>query len=1352
MPKTPIHAGIYVREKVIPIGMSVTRAAQRLGVSRSALSNFLNGNSSLSPEMAVRLEKTFGADQEQLLGIQSAHDQHKRYAAEKEVEVRTFVPSFLIIKARQIEDWASQIDTRSLLPVLLRKLVHSTGIDLRRVDFPGYDNAQRKGYDGFVSAGSATPWIPKGISYWEFGTDQRPGRKADDDYAARLPSDPSERASSTFVFVTPRNWPGKVEWERQKNKLGDWKAVRAFDASDLEQWLEQSVPAQIWLAEQLALPADGYETLEEVWRRWAFASTPHLTPEIFGPSIAAYRETFTAWLKKPSERPFVIAADSRDEALAFLYCLFDDEELRQFGDLAAVFTSPITLRRLLISSVPFIPIVHSEDVERELGDAYRRLHCIVFCPRNAVDKKADIALDLLNYDAFRTTLKSMGVDENDIERLARESGRSPTILRRRLSENAAIKTPGWASDNGTAKALVPLALIGTWHVESEADRKVISSAAERKYDAIENDIARLLRLDDSPVWSAGRYRGVVSKIDALFAIAGMVTEADLARFFYTAEYVLSESDPTLDLPEEKRWAAVIYGKKREHSGALRDGICETLVILSVHGNELFQKRLGIDVEGRVTLLIGKLLTPFTLEKILSQNRELPHYAEAAPEQFLNIIEQDLRGDAPIVLTLLRPAETNSFLSGSPPRTGLLWALECLAWKPKHLARVSMILAQLSQQRINDNWGNKPAASLQAIFRSWMPQTAASVEERIRTLELLMKRYPDVAWDICSMEIKPGSRIGSYSYKPRWRSDASGAGKPVLRKDIFDFNRKSLDLMISWSSHDEKTLSDLVEFFRWIPTEDQTKVWDLIDEWSRDATEYAKAALRERIRRSIFSRQTVRGLGEETRAQAHKAYSSLRPQNPVLRHGWLFADYWIQELADEIIEGDLVHQKHEERIDGLRRNAMFEIWGELGFEGVKGLIAADNNMGIVGRYMVACLPTTRQRADFVQSCLSLDGIFMSKANWCLQGFLWAIEHDLRAEVLKVTSAELSPDDRKRLLLCAPFQASTWRLLDELGEDVGAEYWKEAIPWGQHSSADLQEIIDRLLETRRPHVAFDAVRLCFEEVETSRLKRLLRDVATVRVEPSYQFKLAPYDISKALDSLDGRAGITRDEMAQLEFIYIEALQDTEHGIPNLEDQIAQSPQLFAHAVALVYKRSDDGIDPPELLFESPEQQAAAGSRAYHLLHQMKRIPGTDSEGMVDTAALAVWLAEVRRLCQENARANVGDICIGNLLARAREGANGEWPCRAVCEAMEEIASPQIGSGFFTEVRNSRGVYQHGEGGEQERELAAKYHTKADRLRYEFPYVAEVIETIAKSYEQQAQWEDLETSIEKRLRYGW
>lgn len=1333
--------------------MSVKDAAKLLGIGRPALSNFLNGKSALSPEMAVRLEKAFGADRKRLLDMQVAFDQQKRRASEKEVAVRAFVPYFLTIKASQIEDWADkQINARTHLSVLLRKLVNSTGVNLLQVDFPGYDNAQRKGSDGFVKAGAATPWIPEGTSFWEFGTNQEPGVKAEHDYAARLSTvDPAERANSTFVFVTPRNWSSKSDWEKRKNEAGDWKAVRAFDASDLEQWLEQSVPAQIWLAEQIALPTSGYETLDQSWQRWANASEPHLTPEIFAPSINAYRGSFKAWLEKPSDRPFIVTADSRDEALAFLACLFNDEELLQFKDIAAVFTSATTLRALLASSLPFIPIVHSEDTERELADAHRRLHCIVFRPRNAVDTEVDIALGLLGDEAFEKAIKAMGFKEGDVDRLAMESGGSPTVLRRRLSKNAAIRKPAWASDVDTAKKLVPIALVGAWHVESNADCEIISKVANQDYERIEDDVACLLQIDDTPVWSAGRYRGIASKIDALFAIAKIITPADLNRFFTSAEYVLSETDPSLDLLEENRWAAALYGKTRDHSGALREGICETLVILSVHGNHLFQDRLGVDVGGRVEVLIRKLLTPLTLEKLLSHDRDLPHYAEAAPNEILNIIEEDLRRDVPLVLGLLKPADKGVFWA-SPSRTGLLWALECLAWKPQNFPRVVTILAQLSRPKIDDNWMNKPEASLQAIFRSWMPQTAASTEQRIKALEMLIRCFPDVGWKICIDQIKPGSGFGSNSYRPRWRGDASGAGQVVTRKEMYDFNRKSLEFMVTWSSHNEKTLGDLIESLQSMPEEDQNRIWDIIDAWSQNAGEAAKAELRERIRQFAFTRiGHRRSLSGAARDRAREAYDVLRPHDPVIRHGWLFADQWVQESADEIGEGNFDYRKSAERVDRLRREAMSEIWIELGFEGVKELLTASGAADTVGRYAASCIIGVKQRIDFIQHCLSLGRDLYNKAALCLQGFLLAIDEEPRVEVLQVASKELSAEDQKRLFLCAPFQASTWRLLDGYGGDIRKGYWMDVFPsWGYRSPAELNEIIDHLLETQRPRAAFYTAQMDFNDVETVRLKRLLRDVALVDAEPADHFKLDRFHISEALDSLAGRSGISRDEMAQLEFLYIRALDDSKHGIPNLESQIAESPALFVQAVALVYKRSDEGEDPPEWRHANPDQRKALALAAHELLDQVKKIPGSDENGAIEAAVLAAWLAEVRRLCRELARAEIGDECLGQLLAKAPEDENGEWPCKAVCEAMEGIASSEIATGFQIGVYNSRGVHWRGEGGEQERELAAKYRAWAEHLQFDYPYVGGVIEGIAASYEREARREDSEAKVRKRLRH--
>ncbi len=302
------------------------------------------------------------------------------------------------------------------------------------------------------------------------------------------------------------------------------------------------------------------------------------------------------------------------------------------------------------------------------------------------------------------------------------------VYSKTASKIPAIRTPQWANAE-TARELIPLILIGAWRDDSEPDREILSTlaGADRSYAEIEATVARLLELDDSPAWSVGRHRGVVSKMDAFFAISGQIGASDLDKFFRLAKSVLAEEDPALDLPESNRWAAPIYGKVRNHSDVLRDGIRETLVILSVHGNDLLRVRTGIDVENRVASLVHGLLTPLTVDKLLSHNRDLPSYAEAAPDTFLNLIEEDLRQSQPAVFGLLKPVENTLF---SPcPRTGLLWALECLAWK--NLGRVSPILARLSSIEIHDNLVNKPIASLESVYRCWLPQTAAPLEERIR---------------------------------------------------------------------------------------------------------------------------------------------------------------------------------------------------------------------------------------------------------------------------------------------------------------------------------------------------------------------------------------------------------------------------------------------------------------------------------------------------------------------------------------------------------------------------------------------------------------------------------------------
>lgn len=73
--KAPAHPGGFVKTEVIePLGLSVTAAAEVLGITRAALSALLNERADLSPEMAIRIEKAFGVSMETLMRMQNSFD------------------------------------------------------------------------------------------------------------------------------------------------------------------------------------------------------------------------------------------------------------------------------------------------------------------------------------------------------------------------------------------------------------------------------------------------------------------------------------------------------------------------------------------------------------------------------------------------------------------------------------------------------------------------------------------------------------------------------------------------------------------------------------------------------------------------------------------------------------------------------------------------------------------------------------------------------------------------------------------------------------------------------------------------------------------------------------------------------------------------------------------------------------------------------------------------------------------------------------------------------------------------------------------------------------------------------
>lgn len=1356
-----IHPGKYVRAKVIPSTMNVSEAADKLGIGRQALSTFLNGKAALSVELANKIELFFGYSAQDLLRQQADFDLQRSHSGAPAHKVGRHAPPYLKILSTDIEIWAGTIPARTGLPVFLRILVHSTGRGLSHVDFPGNNVGERHGWDGVVESNSATPWIALGKSVWEFGCDANPKSKVESDYETRTARTPiNERKELHYVAVTPRRWDGKRKWEKSRQAEGDWKSVRVMDASDLEQWTEQSIPAQIWMSKALKKPTEGTESLDSCYVDWQADCDPRLDDAIFDESAKSASLVFEQWLTGDEGKTLTIEADSTLEALAFLRACLGRSEVptaQDHIDRCVVFTTSTAVKNLVTSNSAIIPVLPTSETQAGFAPHHHKLKAVAISTRRNLTSEADIVLTQLSYDAFRSALEKMNLERDEIESLDQESGRSLTVLRRRLSSIDAIKTPQWAIDQKIARSLLPMALAGAWDASVSFDRDVLEGLGEpANFEELEQAFSILEKLDDTPVWSAGSFAGVVSKIDAFYAIHRHVTKTDLERFFDIAEFVLSEEDPSIEMDEDKRYLASIEGKTRQISGALRRGIREMLALLSIHGNSLFSARLGIDCNARCAQIVRTLMAPLSPQILEGHSRDLPRYAEIAPAAFLEIIEQDLAGGMDSECRkLMRPASTDLFGSGCP-RTGLLWALETLAWMRPHLVRVVDILGHLSQEKIDDNWTNKPIESLLNLFRAWLPQTSANVEDRKNALDFLIANHPDVGWEICIAQFNPMNTVGHYNQKPNWRSDARGAGEGVSGRERHTFVVHCIEKTLSWTDLDKVKFVALIRVAHGLGLDFQADLWARLKEWiSTGISDQDKAEVREQLRLNTLSRRAVKRAEKREDVPfdpdaIDELYGLLEPADVIFKHLWLFDQDWIEPSSEEYSEEGFNFEARRAWTHESRMKALRDIHSELGMNGLFLLGEKVSAKAQLGRLIAEFTSDQFTPAQVIAEILRCDESLSALQKDLIFGALHAQTSQTSDQVLHEVSDTTNTSLMVELAILAKFEMATWKFVSTLSTEQQAQYWQKIDPrlFGDQKG-DAEFAVRKLLEYGRPKAAFYAMQSLIEHVSPELIAKSLEQSRESEEADLEAHTMRQYYLENALEIIESSGEFTADYIAGLEFKYLGLLLRSKRGIPFLEKEIAKNASLFADIVAFLYKRSDGGED-PERLRASPDQTKNRADYTYYLLDSLREVPGKNSQGELEAKRIIEWVKAVQAETENLARRNVGDSEIGKVLSRAPLGRDGVWPCEAVREALQATGTKRMMDGFRTGRYNSRGVVTRMEGGEQERELERKYRGWATAMEMKFPKVASTLHTLADGYRREAEYHDTEATVRRRLPY--
>ncbi|MCL5021402.1 MAG: hypothetical protein M1339_07070 [Bacteroidetes bacterium] len=297
-----------------------------------------------------------------------------------------------------------------------------------------------------------------------------------------------------------------------------------------------------------------------------------------------------------------------------------------------------------------------------------------------------------------------------------------------------------------APELAIAALLGAWDESFEGDKKAIEKLSASSYKDWIIKMRDILSNPNSPlVLKDGKWK-VLNRSDLLNELGSRIFDDQLDRFKEIIVNVLQERDPQFELPKEERLYARVRGKVMQHSPTLRNSLAEGLAILGSNPKALSNCSLH-KPEVTTALSVRSLLEERDWVLWASVNDFLPMLAEADPNEFLTAMEKLLNEEeAEHTLKGLFEQEGGGF-GGRNYLTGILWALETLAWHEDYLGRVSVVLARIAEIDSGGNWANRPINSLTTIFLPWLPQTCASIESRKVAVKAVLHECPLVGWKL-----------------------------------------------------------------------------------------------------------------------------------------------------------------------------------------------------------------------------------------------------------------------------------------------------------------------------------------------------------------------------------------------------------------------------------------------------------------------------------------------------------------------------------------------------------------------------------------------------------------------------
>ena len=1241
----------------------------------------------------------------------------------------------MIITKDQLASWADTPESKASFPHLISRLIRGTTAKDTKVNIPWGSATYIGGWDGIVDSKEKTRYVPEGISLWELGTNQDPQSKANADYEKRtkepLGYTPQD---ATFVFVTPRTWTKKEEWVSQKKEEKKWKDVIVYDGISLEQWLDEAPAVSRWFASQEyagVCSSEGIITADECWKEWSCLGQLELTPDC----VLAGRDTAReALIKRLEEDPSIIGvrASTKSEAIAFILATMKasaPELSGRFVSTTFIIDQEDRFRSVSSSMQHALTLIIRFDSVDPLGVATKNGHHVLL-PLGADDvfSQESITLPAVDREALIEALVASGLSRTKASMYTKESGHDITILKKLLgfpSYGAAWINPQ------TIREIVPALLLGRWNESYPGDIELLEKLSGTSYAKYQEALAKWLYLPESPLKKIGETWRLTSPLDLWRSISSHLVDRDFQLLKESFIQAYHSGNPVLesqlDLPD-------YITKKRTYSDWVREGLAQSLILVSIP-----QVRVRLkDPQSWVDRIIEGLLSNASGETWASINRELPLIAEASPHVFLNSVSRSLSLPNPEVMDMFK--EKPGFFGNVSHHTGLLWALEELAWMPLYFKNACLLLHRLATLDPGGSLANRPLNSLTEIFKACHYQTLAPYAERVEVLKEMLPRNVDVSWKLLK-SLLPSfpSETAFFTHRMRWRMFWEETNVTYTDEEWFDMYSDVVNMLIGLCDGDETRFSDLIEAapdcMRW----DRERIL----KWAQETVGNIKHkkglawhTLREILNMHKQHPDKEWALKKDDLSPFEQLYSQLYPKDVLVRNVWLFNENYRTQMIDPATAVPFAVDRHKEIVEQVatsRERAVSELVEELGLERVLELRLEVKYPWYLGEALAKVIKD-EQDLRRVWLCLEDDAPHIAFAHGFISQKLRCEEFSwMQALVQELLEKGYSDKAVANALIVARSGQELWQYIETLGEGVHQEYWLRMDPtFNDLTNEEVIKGINKLLQYRRFSSAVREAWLHGSDLPSSILIEVLRKWDTGEsLEPS---SLCGCEIGCIFKELNSRSDIDKKTLLELEWLYLSLLtrDGTQAGVPHLEQELASNPEFFVQLLRWLYQLEDKDGQREEQEGLSAEQRQNAAERSRLMLEAWEKIPGMQEDGTIDGIKLREWIDKARALARECDRLEIADSHIGQLLAKYPED-SPYWPERKIFQVIEDINTEGLKVAYSNGMYNKRGATIRGalDDGGIEREQAEYFGELASSLMCDYPNVAGIFQQLQDDY---------------------